>query len=306
MNTLELINAGSSRLKSKNIFTHKLDSELLLSEVLKKTREEILINLNAKMSQIDILKFKNLINRRAKKEPIAYILKYKEFWSKKFQIDKSTLIPRPETELMIEYLINVFKRKKINILDIGTGSGCILISLLAELINSKGIGVDISEKALIIANKNVLNHKLSNKVKLLNRSFEKIYDKKFDLIVSNPPYIKTSDIKNLAEDVRNFEPKIALDGGNDGLDLIKKVIYKSTYILKLDGLLALEIGNNQYKKVSNLLIRNKFKIVKKVKDYRDNIRCLISKLIKWGKWTTEEEILDQDHKKIILEEEARR
>jgi len=280
MNTLELINAGSSRLKSKNIFTHKLDSELLLSEVLKKTREEILINLNAKMSQIDILKFKNLINRRAKKEPIAYILKYKEFWSKKFQIDKSTLIPRPETELMIEYLINVFKRKKINILDIGTGSGCILISLLAELINSKGIGVDISEKALIIANKNVLNHKLSNKVKLLNRSFEKIYDKKFDLIVSNPPYIKTSDIKNLAEDVRNFEPKIALDGGNDGLDLIKKVIYKSTYILKLDGLLALEIGNNQYKKVSNLLIRNKFKIVKKVKDYRDNIRCLVSKLIK--------------------------
>ena len=280
MNTLELINAGSSRLKSKNIFTHKLDSELLLSEVLKKTREEILINLNAKMSQIDILKFKNLINRRAKKEPIAYILKYKEFWSKKFQIDRSTLIPRPETELMIEYLINVFKRKKINILDIGTGSGCILISLLAELINSKGIGVDISEKALIIANKNVLNHKLSNKVKLLNRSFEKIYDKKFDLIVSNPPYIKTSDIKNLAEDVRNFEPKIALDGGNDGLDLIKKVIYKSTYILKLDGLLALEIGNNQYKKVSNLLIRNKFKIVKKVKDYRDNIRCLISKLIK--------------------------
>ena len=306
MNTLELINAGSSRLKSKNIFTHKLDSELLLSEVLKKTREEILINLNAKMSQIDIIKFKNLINRRAKKEPIAYILKYKEFWSKKFQIDKSTLIPRPETELMIEYLINVFKRKKINILDIGTGSGCILISLLAELINSKGIGVDISEKALIIANKNVLNHKLSNKVKLLNRSFEKIYDKKFDLIVSNPPYIKTSDIKNLAEDVRNFEPKIALDGGNDGLDLIKKVIYKSTYILKLDGLLALEIGNNQYKKVSNLLIRNKFKIVKKVKDYRDNIRCLISKLIKWGKWTIEEEILDQDHKKIILEEEARR
>ena len=280
MNTLELINAGSSRLKSNNIFTHKLDSELLLSEVLKKTREEILINLNAKMSQIDILKFKNLINRRAKKEPIAYILKYKEFWSKKFQIDKSTLIPRPETELMIEYLINIFKRKKINILDIGTGSGCILISLLAELINSKGIGVDISEKALIIANKNVLNHKLSNKVKLLNRSFEKIYDKKFDLIVSNPPYIKTSDIKNLAEDVRNFEPKIALDGGNDGLDLIKKVIYKSTYILKLDGLLALEIGNNQYKKVSNLLIRNKFKIVKKVKDYRDNIRCLISKLIK--------------------------
>ena len=276
MNTLELINAGSSRLKSKNIFTHKLDSELLLSEVLKKTREEILINLNAKMSQIDILKFKNLINRRAKKEPIAYILKYKEFWSKKFQIDKSTLIPRPETELMIEYLINVFKRKKINILDIGTGSGCILISLLAELINSKGIGVDISEKALIIANKNVLNHKLSNKVKLLNRSFEKIYDKKFDLIVSNPPYIERKNIKRLSCDIKKYEPKIALDGGNDGLDVIKKVIYKSKNILKIKGMLALEIGNEQINKVSKILTKNNFKIKNIIKDYKNNVRSVIS------------------------------
>ncbi len=280
MKTLELINAGSSKLKLNNILSHKLDSELLISEVLKKTREEVLTNLNKDVAQSNILKFENLINRRAKKEPIAYILKYKEFWSKKFLLDRSTLIPRPETELMVEHLVDIFKKKKISILDIGTGSGCILISLLIELKKSQGVGVDIIEKAIKIAKMNAEYHQLHNKIKFINRSFDKIFHKKFDLIVSNPPYIKTKDIRNLDEDIKRFEPKIALDGGNDGLDQIRKVIYKSTSILKLNGLLALEIGSNQYKKVSDLLIKNKFKIIKEVKDYKENIRCLISKLIK--------------------------
>ena len=280
MKTLELINAGSSKLKLNNILSHKLDSELLISEVLKKTREEVLTNLNKDVAQSNILKFENLINRRAKKEPIAYILKYKEFWSKKFLLDRSTLIPRPETELMVEHLVDIFKKKKITILDIGTGSGCILISLLIELKKSQGVGVDIIEKAIKIAKMNAEYHQLHNKIKFINRSFDKIFHKKFDLIVSNPPYIKTKDIRNLDEDIKRFEPKIALDGGNDGLDQIRKVIYKSTSILKLNGLLALEIGSNQYKKVSDLLIKNKFKIIKEVKDYKENIRCLISKLIK--------------------------
>ena len=280
MKTLELINAGSSKLKLNNILSHKLDSELLISEVLKKTREEVLTNLNKDVAQSNILKFENLINRRAKKEPIAYILKYKEFWSKKFLLDRSTLIPRPETELMVEHLVDIFKKKKITILDIGTGSGCILISLLIELKKSQGVGVDIIEKAIKIAKMNAEYHQLHNKIKFINRSFDKIFHKKFDLIVSNPPYIKTKDIRNLDEDIKRFEPKIALDGGNDGLDQIRKVIYKSNSILKLNGLLALEIGSNQYKKVSDLLIKNKFKIIKEVKDYKENIRCLISKLIK--------------------------
>ena len=280
MKTLELINAGSSKLKLNNILSHKLDSELLISEVLKKTREEVLTNLNKDVAQSNILKFENLINRRAKKEPIAYILKYKEFLSKKFLLDRSTLIPRPETELMVEHLVDIFKKKKISILDIGTGSGCILISLLIELKKSQGVGVDIIEKAIKIAKMNAEYHQLHNKIKFINRSFDKIFHKKFDLIVSNPPYIARHQLKNLSDDIKFFEPKIALDGGNDGLDQIRKVIYKSTSILKLNGLLALEIGSNQYKKVSDLLIKNKFKIIKEVKDYKENIRCLISKLIK--------------------------
>ena len=279
MKALDLINIGFSNLKSKEILSPKLDTELLLAEVLKKTREELLIDLNRKISTKDISQFNELISRRSKKEPIAYILKKKEFWSKKFQLNASTLIPRPETELMVENLIKIYKNQKIDILDVGTGSGCILISLLSELKNSTGTGVDISKKALSVAKKNANLHNLDCKIKFYNRDLINIYNKKYDLIVSNPPYVKSIDIKNLAEDIRNFEPKIALDGGNDGLDLIKKVIYKSKYILKINGLLALEIGNKQYRSVSNILNKNNFKIVKKIKDYRSNIRCLISMLI---------------------------
>ena len=164
-----------------------------------------------------------MISRRSKKEPIAYILKTKQFWSTKFQLNASTLIPRPATALMVENLIKIYKNQKIDILDVGTGSGCILISLLSELKNSTGTGVDISKKALSVAKKNANLHNLDCKIKFYNRDLINIYNKKYDLIVSNPPYVKSIDIKNLAEDIRNFEPKIALDGGNDGLDLIKKL-----------------------------------------------------------------------------------
>ena len=200
----------------------------------------------------------------------------KEFWSKNFSVSKDTLIPRPETELMVEKLIRIFKEKKISILDIGTGSGCILISLLSELKTSKGMGIDISKKALLIAKKNAERLGVLNKLRFLNKSINTKFNQKFDLIVSNPPYIKSNDIRNLKEDIKRFEPRIALDGGNDGLDLIKKVIYKSRYILKVKGMLALEIGNEQFKKVSKILLEKKFKIEHIIKDYKDNVRCIIA------------------------------
>ena len=139
MEILELINNGSKLLKDKKIYSHKLDSEILLSKVLKKTREELIINLEQKITPQEISEFNTLIDRRSLKEPIAYILKEKEFWSKSFEVDKFTLIPRPETELMVEQLVKIFKNKEINILDIGTGSGCIIISLVSELKRSKSI-----------------------------------------------------------------------------------------------------------------------------------------------------------------------
>ena len=276
MNALELINFGASELRRKKIGTSRLDSELLLSKILDKNREEILINLEQKICQKYFLKYKQLIQRRSQCEPIAYIVKEKEFWSKNFLVSSDTLIPRPETELIVEKLTKIFEEKKISILDIGTGTGCILISLLSELKNSKGIGIDISKKALRIAEKNSEQHGMKNKIKFFHKSLDSKFYQKFDLIVSNPPYIKKCEIKHLKEDVRKFEPRIALDGGNDGLDLIKKVIYKSKYILKIKGMLALEIGNEQFNKVSKILKKNNFKIEHIIKEYKDNIRGIIS------------------------------
>ena len=276
MKVLEAIKAGSKLLKEKNISTYILDSELLLSKSLNKSREEILINLDLNINRKVLEDFNKYLLRRSKKEPIAYLLGEKEFWSKNFFVNKDTLIPRPETELLVNKLATIFKKKEITILDIGTGTGCIIVSLLSELKNSNGIAVDISRKAILVAKKNANKFDLSNRIKFLHKPFENLYGKKFDLIVSNPPYIKRKDIKNLSDDIKKFEPKMALDGGNDGLDLIKKIIYKSKKILKINGTLALEIGNEQIDKVSKILIDNKFRISCVIKDYRNNVRCVIA------------------------------
>ena len=280
MEALDLIDFCSKKLKENNISTHKLDSELLLSEVLNKTREEILTDLHQKVYRDQIGKYYNFVNRRSSKEPIAYILQNKEFWSKNFIVSPYTLIPRPETELLVEKIVEIFKKRSLFILDVGTGTGCILLSLISELKNSKGIGIDISKKAIEIAKKNQKILDLSDNTKFYCRSVMEINNYKFDLIVSNPPYITTRDLRNLVDDVKNFEPKLALDGGNDGLDVMRKVIYKSSNILKINGTLALEIGFGQFKQVSKILKKHNFKIRYLIKDYRDNVRCILSTLRK--------------------------
>ena len=280
MKASELINIGSKKLKTNSIKSFILDSEILLSKVLNKKREEVLVDLNQKIENNKILEFLKYIDRRALKEPIAYIIQQKEFWSRNFEVNNKTLIPRPETELMLEKLINIYKKKSINILDIGTGSGCIILSLLSELKSSKGIGIDISFGALQIAKKNAKKLNILGNVKFQKKSIDSFFSQKFDLVVSNPPYIRSRDLKNLEDDIKLHEPKIALDGGNDGLDLIKKVIYKAKEILKANGRLALEIGNEQVLQVSKILEKNNFRIEYIVNDYKDNIRSLISILIK--------------------------
>ena len=278
MEILKLINFGSKNLKDYKIQSHMIDSELILSNILKKSREHLIINSNKKVSKKVINLFNKLIKRRSTREPMAYIFKNKEFWSKNFYVNQNTLIPRPETELLSEYIIKTFKDKKMFILDIGTGTGCILFSILSELKKSTGVGIDISKKAIDVAKINQLRHNLSKRSQLIVRSFEKLKKYKFDLIVSNPPYIKNSEIKNLSEDIKRFEPKIALKGGNGGLDVIKKIIYKSNTILKNFGTLALEIGNDQQDKVSQILDDQEFKIKHLIKDYQNNTRCIIAKL----------------------------
>ena len=279
MTSNELIKIGSVLLKKNNIKSYTIDTELILSNIFGQSREKFLTNLDVKFSQAQIDTFNYLISRRAlSKEPIAYLLNKKEFWSNKLNIDKGVLIPRPETEMLVEGLAKYFKNRKLFMLDVGTGSGCIIISLLQELKKSRGIAIDVSNKALKIAKKNSKINNTFDRIKFINSSICNFYGFKFDLIISNPPYIANHQLKNLEDDIKFFEPKLALDGGNDGLDVIRKVIYKSRKILKINGMLALEIGNGQYKKVSQILKLNKFKVKFLINDYKDNIRCIFSVL----------------------------
>ena len=270
------VKQASQFLKKHNIASYELDAEIIISNIMKVTREFLIVNNHLNISNSIIKKYNLAIKRRIKREPIAYIIGTKEFWSEDFVVNNATLVPRPETELLVHKVIKFFKNKRINILDIGTGSGCILLAILKELNLSRGTGIDISPKAIQIAKVN------SKNLNLLNRSKFKIFDftkynlDKYDLIASNPPYIPSKDIKKLSNDIINFEPRTALDGGVDGLDLIKKVIYKSNYLLKRNGILALEIGFNQYRKVSDILEHYRFREVSKEYDYNNNVRCIMS------------------------------
>jgi len=277
MKTAQLLDFGSNILRSKKIISHRIDSEVILSYILKISREKLLIK-EDKVCNENIIKFRSLISRRLKQEPVAYIIARKEFRSEDFFVDKKSLIPRPETELLIDPIVKIFKNKNLFFLDIGVGSGCIIFSILKELNHSKGIGIDICKKAVLNAKINLNRFNLKNRVKLLNKSVDQVLNKKFDLVVSNPPYIVKREINRLANDIRKFEPKVALDGGNDGLDVIKKVIYKSKEILKVKGVLALEIGRGQYFSVARVLRENNFRQIRIVKDYQNNIRCIFSTL----------------------------
>jgi len=276
MNLENTVKKASQKLKDNNIISYLLDAEIILADILGVERESLITNNKANVSQKIVSKYNEAIQRRIKNEPIAYILGKKEFWSENFIVDKSTLVPRPETELLIHKLVNIYKNRRINILDIGTGTGCILLSLLKELYNSRGIGIDISSRAIRIAKINSKNLNLTNRAKFKNFDLDKYEMAKFDLIVSNPPYIPSQEIRKLSRDITNFEPRKALDGGPDGLDLIKKIIYKSNILLKKSGILAIEIGFGQYRTVSEILNSYKFREFSKIYDNNNNVRCIIT------------------------------
>ena len=265
------------KLKNNNVISALLDSELLMANVINKSREYILLNSNHKISKKDFNDFQNLVNQRSKGKPIAYLTNKKFFWKYEFLVNKNVLIPRPDTEIIIEQVLKIYKHKnKINFLDIGFGSGCILISILKEREDFKATGVDISNHALKICKINAYKLGVKNRVKLFNSDIDKFSLGKYDLIISNPPYIKNLDYKYLKKDIIDFEPKLALDGGLDGISEIRKVIKKSSELIKNGGKLILEIAYNQKHEVKRLLKKNGFYINSVVKDLANNDRCIIS------------------------------
>ena len=277
MNYLKTLKFGSNKLKLNNIDSYILDSEILLSFALKLSREQILINLNHNINKNSFIKFKKLLSRREKSEPIAYIIKKKEFWKNNFYVNNDVLIPRPETELIVEEVLkNIKNTSSRSLLEIGTGSGCIIISVIKERLNCKATAIDVCKKALNIAKFNAKIHHLRNKVNFININIDKIRDNKYDFIISNPPYIKKFDLKRLDGSVRLFEPHIALDGGIDGLREIKKIIIKSKKLLKRNGKLIFEIGNYQSNITQKILIENGYYINKVIKDNSSIPRVIVS------------------------------
>ena len=256
--------------------TYKLDVEILLSEAIKKNREYLIINCKKKVKNKNIKLFKKMLHKRKKGEPIAYILNKKEFWRNNFYVDKNVLIPRPDTEVLVEEVLKLFNiNLKLNVLDIGTGSGCILLSILKERKNFYGTGIDISKKAIKVANFNAKMHQLSNRVDFYYSDIDKFLFGKYDLIVSNPPYIKKMSLKYLDKDIKGYEPTQALDGGKCGFSKIEKVVNKASTLIKKNGKFVLEIGFDQKNKTLGILKNNGFFINKVVKDYGKNDRCII-------------------------------
>ena len=276
MNINLAINQGSKILRNKFIPNSQLDSEILMAKTINKDRKYILLNSNNILNNNDLNNFYELIEKRSLGNPVAYLTNKKFFWNSEFFITKDTLIPRPDTELLVENILRLTNQKnKINILEIGIGSGCILLSILKERKNFYGTGIDISKNCINISKINAINLKLTSRLKLYKSDVDKFNLGKYDLIVSNPPYIKTCKIKYLEKDVAEFEPKLALDGGLDGLSEIRKVIKKSSELIKKNGKFILEIGFDQKNKVINLLKRNGFYINIIRKDFANKDRCII-------------------------------
>ena len=275
MKIIDNLKDGYEMLKRNNISSYKIDCEILMSQTLNISREEVLLNLEKVIKEEEREKYFNFVNRRKKKEPVAYITKNKNFWRSNFITNKNVLIPRPDSEHLVEQTIKLIQKKQAKrILDIGVGSGCLSISILKERPNCKFDAIDISKNALKLAKINAKLHQLLNRIKFYKRDVDNFYNDKYDLVISNPPYIKKHKIKYLG--TINYEPKVALDGGLDGLEVIRKVVSKSKHLLKINGKLILEIGYDQKYKVINLLTEKNFFINKIIKDYGNKTRCIVS------------------------------
>ena len=277
MNIQNAIRKGKMILSEKKIKTAELDSEILMSKAINKEKKFLILNFNNEIPKENLNIFNDLVNQRSKGKPIAYLLKKKEFWKNEFVVDRNVLIPRPDTELLVEQALELTKNKnKLNLLDVGVGSGCILLSILNEKKNFYGTGIDICGKSLSICRVNSHKLGLKKRVKLFKSNIDNFQYGKYDLIISNPPYIKKYDLKCLEKDVIGFEPKQALDGGIEGLSEIRKVISKSSELIKKNGFLILEIGFDQKNRVKQILQNKGFYIKKIVKDLSGHDRCIIS------------------------------
>ena len=272
-----IVKNGIIKLKENNIEEPLLKIRILVASVLNKPKEYIMAHSEDKLDEVHEKKILEGIEQLMNYVPIQYITNNQEFMKLNFFVNQNVLIPRSDTEILVEEVINTYKNEPVKILDMCTGSGCIAISLKKYMQNSEVCGIDISKEALKVAQLNAKNNNVDVKFKCSDM-FTDIKNKDFDVIVSNPPYIKTQVINSLDREVKN-EPIIALDGGEDGLYFYKKIIKEAFNFLTDNGMIFLEIGYDQKEDVENLLKENKnYSEIKTIQDLSGNDRCVIAKV----------------------------
>ncbi|HCC07536.1 MAG TPA: protein-(glutamine-N5) methyltransferase, release factor-specific [Clostridiales bacterium] len=278
---MDILKQGKEKLKDSGINTSSLDAELIMSYVTHESRERILARLVCNIADTDIDNYFNLIDKRAGGYPLQYITNHQEFMSLDFYVDERVLIPRPDTEILVENVIKYCKNNKnVVLLDMCTGSGCIAVTLAKYIENISVVAVDISREALDVAKRNAENNSVADKITFIQsnlfENLDKRYINSFDIIVSNPPYIESSIIPALLREVKDFEPKIALDGGETGVDFYKIISKKSIEYFKRNGRLFYEIGYNQGNNVKNILLDFGFDNINIIKDLAEKDRVVTS------------------------------
>lgn len=279
----EIVNLGKDYLKRYNIRNGKHESRLILSKETGQNEMEMIINNSMRVSDTNKKKFLKNIFSRIEGKPVSRIRGFREFYSRKFYINKHTLDPRPDSEKMVEIVIDLvsrLKKKEIKILDLGTGSGCLIISIILEAkkigkSNLRCLGIDISEGAIKTAKRNKNKHSLFDEVKFIRSDWFSNVNQKFDIIISNPPYIKTKNIMNLSKSVKSYDPRIALDGGSKGYDCFEKISQEFSKFLFKDGFFCVEIDSEQVGTVGSLFSSQNTSVKRVFSDLSGRNRCMI-------------------------------
>lgn len=275
---LEAINLSTEYLQKKGVESARLNAELMLAHILNCKRLNLYLMFDRPLNDAEVNTYREFLARRGKREPLQYILGKTDFYNVTLKIDSRALIPRPETELLVETIINIYKDKEgLNFLDIGVGSGCITVALLKNLKEAKATAIDISEDALDLTKENLQLNNIENQITMLKfNALEDDYSKlgKFDFVVSNPPYVSKTEYENLQPELKNYEPIIALTDNEDGLKFYKTIIENSHHLLNSKGKLFFELNPSVAKKVEELMVLNNFININLIKDFNNHFRII--------------------------------
>lgn len=276
----EALKLAIENLKQKGVDSPRIDAILLLGQATSFSREQIIFNSNFELTLDQEKHFFELVKKRENRQPISHILGKREFYSNDFFVNSDVLDPRPDSESLVDLVFEIFPEKSfsLKVLELGVGSGCLISTIVKYFPNATGIGVDISDKALAIAGKNAHFLNIADRLQLIESNwFSNLKNEKFDLIISNPPYIKTSDINFLQDEVKNFEPHLALDGGTEGLDCYEEISKNARSFLKEEGSLVVEIGKDQESDIIKIFEKSGLKFMRQKADLGGIVRCLFFK-----------------------------